>query len=252
MIRKYSNELVQAREEIGRLQGILALEAKAGSSAKHDMERRHMELLTVLRDLEARLRTAERRSRRDTDEIKRLTAKMDEERSTTRAAYQEQREKVQDLLGQRNNLKAQVERLTKPEPSLDVFDNSVDQVSESYIKSHGQPSLDGLNYAIDNLIQNALTDVEHFIRLHQQDETVENSMDCDLFGVHQNHPLLVALASQDFADDYLGLLLDAFLHHAICCELHALFFSGRVATFRRPGRADLLEDLFDRIVSNGT
>ncbi|KII89495.1 hypothetical protein PLICRDRAFT_29719 [Plicaturopsis crispa FD-325 SS-3] len=183
-------------------------------------------------------------------------AELEAEVLTSRAAAHELQRDANNLRNLLANIEKGRRRITCSEEtnvlnhlSLGLFDNSVDQISELHIASHGRPSLDGLNYDMDNLIHNTLFSIES-IQTHQQRQS-EKSTRSDWSGPNKNHPVRIALTSEKLTNGHVGLLLDAFLHHTICCDLHTLFFANRVATCRRPGRTDILDDLFAQIVSSG-
>lgn len=139
-------------------------------------------------------------------------------------------------------------------PSLNVFDNSVDQASELEIKHDG---LDGLHYSVDNLIQNFLDEVERLAQVLRAQGAADSEhihMNDVLFGPEDHdHPILAALSEylDDLRDDHRGLLLDAFLHHVIYRCIHKLFFAGEVATLIRPGITDILESVYVHVATTG-
>ncbi|KII84794.1 hypothetical protein PLICRDRAFT_45601 [Plicaturopsis crispa FD-325 SS-3] len=162
------------------------------------------------------------------------------------------RDRMQNLSNEKDALHAEVDRLSKlcePSPSLDLFDNSVDQVSELHVKSSGQPSLDGLNDSVDNLILNILEEVERVVEAYH-DQRAPGSMDYGWVIENDSHPILAALARTGLQEEHRGLLLDAFLHHITCRTLHKLFFAESVSTLALPAeQSDLLDVIFCNMLS---
>jgi hypothetical protein len=137
---------------------------------------------------------------------------------------------------------------TTPAPaklSLDVFDNTLDQVSEAHVKTSGHPSVDGLNDSLDNLVNIAIEQAAEAAANYNGDRPLVDKVEPDL------HPaVLAALAVTDLTEDNRGLLLDASLHHIILSQLHSFLFRGQVVPIAVE-ETELLKHLFHEVSENG-
>lgn len=128
---------------------------------------------------------------------------------------------------------------------LDVFDNTLDQVSEADVVSNGNASVERLNHSINDF-------VNHIIETAQTigiPRTEPASTELALTFIGQ--PLLRITASLCGCDDNAPLLLDAALHDRILSDLWDTFFLSPVTTFptaSTPG----LEAAFEQMKQKGT
>lgn len=113
--------------------------------------------------------------------------------------------------------------LSSRNDTLDVFDNTLDQVSEADIKSNGSFSVERLNHAIDDLVGQILEKAESDGILVKEPHSLD--------GVSPSSYLLRATAAVYEPEEHAQLLMDACLHDMIVGNLWNLFFQFSVATF---------------------
>lgn len=126
--------------------------------------------------------------------------------------------------------------------ALDPFNNCLDQVSEATVKCDGEPSVDGINDAVDNVVMDILEKAMTLVG------------DCGLSAnnnaIPLDDPLLAALAEPSLTEDNRGLLLDALLHQHIICTLHSRFFGDGIA-LSIDQESIPLETLFTDVIKHG-
>lgn len=130
--------------------------------------------------------------------------------------------------------------------SLDVFDNTLDQVSEAHVKTNGRLSVEGLNDSIDNLVNSTIEQATELATNYSGDR----SLVCKGDSSRLKEKMLATLTLTDLTEDSRGLILDASLHHIIVDYLHSLFFRGEVVTVFIED-TDIVEKIFRRISDNG-
>jgi hypothetical protein len=102
---------------------------------------------------------------------------------------------------------------------LDPFDNKLDQVSESTVKS----GVDSLNDSLDTFTMALLDEAEELAKHNSH-----SSLPSAIREHEKATKLLMALAKYSHVEEKRGFLLDAHLHHGLVVELDRLFFSGEV------------------------
>ncbi|KZP16339.1 hypothetical protein FIBSPDRAFT_831962 [Athelia psychrophila] len=145
----------------------------------------------------------------------------------------EERELQQEIKDLR---KREHTRLHEPEKSLSLgaFDNTVDQVSEAQVKSHGRVSVDGINDSVDTIAHN----IHHPIRSPYEEPP------SNLEPLFQD-----AFCSSALSEDSRGLLLDAAIHHIIVQALHSMCFQGKVSTYYLEN-THILEYVYEEIAAS--
>ncbi|KAJ6510552.1 hypothetical protein C8R45DRAFT_813992 [Mycena sanguinolenta] len=141
--------------------------------------------------------------------------------------------RINDLLLERGKHRSQLKQLhpqgdtrtlTRPRAdtiSLDPFDNKLDQVSESAVKS----GVESLNDSIDNLTMTLIDEAEELAKRHS-DSVIPSAVALD----GNTQPLVVALSEHCHIEEKRGFLLDANLHHWLVSALDNLFLSGDVVS----------------------
>ena len=129
--------------------------------------------------------------------------------------------------------------------SLDVFDNTLDQVSEAHVKVSGHPSISGLNDSLDNLVSVVLEQAPNLAAAYTGYRTPICETESDL-----PRAMLTALAMTDLTEDNRGLLLDASLHHIVLRQLYPLLFYGKCVAIACE-ETNVLEQLFQHVTDDG-
>ncbi|EGN97413.1 hypothetical protein SERLA73DRAFT_75100 [Serpula lacrymans var. lacrymans S7.3] len=164
-------------------------------------------------------------------------------------------DRVNELLMERGRLHTELKHLSsllnnsKPLPvhdigthtkaSLDDFDHTLDQLSESSIKG----SVEGLNDMIDNLVSNVL---ERAATIFAAEDASCQTSPQRPPPVHQDHPLLLALSQPFLNEEGRGFLLDALIHAMVIEDLNIMFFRFSVTPIYH-GPLLPLEDIFTKI-----
>ncbi|KAJ7207968.1 hypothetical protein GGX14DRAFT_634623 [Mycena pura] len=126
--------------------------------------------------------------------------------------------------------------------SLDPFDNTVDQVSESAVKS----GVESLNESLDNVVLTVLDEAEELANQRSSSRFDDVVQQYDT-GVAPK--FIQALVEYSDVEEKRGFLLEAILHHMLLVELDQLFFSGDVVPQIMDTKVftdKLLEDLTKR------
>ncbi|EIN04433.1 hypothetical protein PUNSTDRAFT_128294 [Punctularia strigosozonata HHB-11173 SS5] len=180
----------------------------------------------------SQLQQALRRIKSLENREKDLTAKLaarDEQYATevSRLEYQSQRTK-----GETEQYRSEIARLRadlvqakealarRQDVALDTFNVTADQVSEAYLLSSGPYSLQVINNAIDDMVQNILVDYEKLSHSQSHSTSVDTPpppTDC--------HPLLSPFWTMKMDSESRGLVLDALLHHSVVRFLEGTVFS---------------------------
>jgi hypothetical protein len=129
--------------------------------------------------------------------------------------------------------------------SLDVFDNTLDQVSEAHVKVSGHPSISGLNDSLDNLVSVVLEQAPNLAAAYTGYRASVSETESDL-----PPAMLAALAMTDLTEDNRGLLLDASLHHIVLRQLYSLFFYGEGVAIVIE-ETDILEQVLQYVTRDG-
>lgn len=152
--------------------------------------------------------------------------------------------RIEDLERERAEICAEVERLGRPaeNSALDIFDNTVDQVSVANIKDQGSSSVATINDIVDVFV----------IELIEQAKTLRQALSQNGPAVKSTSPdrLLSALFTPVADAENQELLLDACLHHLVNRELHTQFFLHDVATVSTED-ASSINALYEDLVSRG-
>lgn len=163
-----------------------------------------------------------------------------------------QEKTIERLKTTRDRLKNEVKELSSQNSprqaltttsSLDIFDQSLDQVSELHIRSDGQPSLDGINAAIDSLISNTMESVEVIsegVVAANEPHTRRQS----------DNLILRALSHPNMTFDQRGLLVESLLHDLIVTSIHSHVFQGHGTPFTDPA-TEALNSILEDIDSKG-
>jgi hypothetical protein len=225
-------------------------------AAKDDAEKSREQMQNTLSDLESARVTIQRYESLLND-VKTERTQLIEQLNEANAKGKTLEARNQVLTQERGEAKAAVKRLrgavsndTKSPHdaySLDPFNNTLDQVSEAHVKCSGQPSVEGINDAIDTLTCNVLEQTV-IIAAAQGDSVPRRPV--ELGSSYSKDPLVSAFAIPYLTEDNRGLLLDAFLHTIILLPLHRLFFDRDVSTVRTTD-ADFLNEIFEHISKKG-
>lgn len=135
------------------------------------------------------------------------------------AAMQDLEQENQRLRHKETSLKDQLASRQSP-ITLDPFYNQVDQISEAQIIRDGNPSLNGINDAIDNFVTELL---EEAGSIGHPNPTSPPSQE-----LHFNSSLLDLLQSQNMTEEKAGYILDAALHDFLVSGLVSAFFARPV------------------------
>ncbi|KAJ7911571.1 hypothetical protein B0H13DRAFT_1614390 [Mycena leptocephala] len=145
---------------------------------------------------------------------------------------QKYEKRIEGLILERGNVNSQLKQQLRTPPdarptngpkaddiSLDPFDNKLDQVSESTVKS----GVDSLNDSLDTFTMALLDEAEELAKHNSH-----SSLPSAIREHEKATKLLMALAKYSHVEEKRGFLLDAHLHHGLVVELDRLFFSGEV------------------------
>jgi chromosome segregation ATPase len=187
---------------------------------------------TVSRELE----TAKTSIQRLTQELNATQAKSKSDCSRFQAkirdldgAVSRREKRIEELVAECATLRGKLQTLRneskgkgRAEPTSDVFNHRLDQVSEAHIKS----GVESLNDTLDNLVMELVDKGEQRAGQHSKFEFDPTQSD------YPDTPLFRSLRQHDLTQDNRGLLLDALLHDRLHTELFDELFSGEVASIR--------------------
>lgn len=128
---------------------------------------------------------------------------------------------------------------------MNVFDNTLDQVSEAEVKDHGPSSVARLNDLLDELVAELIEAAKLICQPVPDNESATAAFNSNL-----NEPLLSSLAFRVREEEHKELLLDACLHGLVIKHVHAQFFAGNVATCNVQS-AHNLEALYNKVDETG-
>lgn len=107
----------------------------------------------------------------------------------------------------------------------DVFDNTLDQVSEADVKSHGPFSVIRLNDLVDELVTNVIEDMKTISKPRLEGGVTSP------WEPRSSNLLVSALKRSMKTNEDLELLLDAMLRDVVINRVYARFFVGQVAAW---------------------
>ncbi|KAJ7475091.1 hypothetical protein B0H11DRAFT_1722398 [Mycena galericulata] len=175
--------------------------------------------------------------------FKDLSHRLNDEANQLRQTVSKNEQRIHALAVEKGNFSSQLKSLRNErkgkggdEPSIDVFDHRVDQVSEARIKS----GVESLNDSLDNFVMELLEAGERLVVKNA--DLVQQSPE----RLHDDTALLRSLAQPNLTSENRGLLLDAQLHDRLHQELYELFFSGEVAS-KRTDRHGVIEAIFNEL-----
>ncbi|KDQ57911.1 hypothetical protein JAAARDRAFT_34722 [Jaapia argillacea MUCL 33604] len=245
-------ELVRARKDLKEAH--LHIEDLQATNAElaADLQTTQHGLREALEELDA-MRTANQRQGRcvNSEQAEKTTLSRDlaQAQSSLHEAEEENRklrERVSDLSKERGVYNRQLKLLKKaaegrngatPNTSLDAFDNTVDQISESSAKT----TLDSINDGLDSIVMDLLGEIAIFFA-ERQDRTDEYAI-ADVLPETSSEALNQALRWTGLSEESRGLLLDAALHHQVVMRLYDIFFESDVLTVYVEAAA-ILDHLF--------
>ncbi|KAF7290594.1 hypothetical protein MIND_01299500 [Mycena indigotica] len=125
--------------------------------------------------------------------------------------------RVNELISEKGTLRAQLKqqaRVPPAEKTMDIFDNTADQVSEASIRG----AVESLNDSIDNLILGLFEVAEQLVK--------ERDPAYGVPATKQDVELLAALARYCENEDKRGFILEALCHDYIVQHMQAALFDG--------------------------
>jgi hypothetical protein len=241
--------LYESRERGDALQRQLSKALTGEEMARKEMQKALSELESsriVTQRLESSRGVSQEEHTRLMTQLMRAGEHMAELETRIQSLTQEKEEAITEARGLR---KAMAKAPTPDKISLDVFDNTLDQVSEAHVKCNGRTSLDGLNDSLHNLVDTVLEDAAKIAVAYIGDRTPVDARSYHNSD-HLHQTMLAALAVAGLKEEHRGLLLDASLHHIVVGQLHSLFFRGEVFAFANKETLHF-EELFKVISDNG-